>query len=128
MYGLRNLLTPIVQQMKHNIIPYTRGTTELEIGKRLSLLCAGVTIGAITYIPNFMMSDSGTRGAIQIAQIGITASTTFALGGVYGALSGSPILIWIGGLMQLYCFFPIFHIVLIKTGLISKEYFNEKPH
>ncbi len=67
---------------------------------RGALLLAGLGLGAILFMPDAMMSDSGTPRAVAAAKIGMAACATLALGGLYGAFTGSASLLLIGLLLQ----------------------------
>lgn len=54
---------------------------------RLCILFTGLFLGFATFMPNGMMSDSGTRLAVICANIGIWASVFFCVAGVVGAIT-----------------------------------------
>jgi hypothetical protein len=56
--------------------------------KRIAIGCTGLILGVITYAPNIMMSDSGTRAAYMAASVGSLASLLFVIGGCVGACWG----------------------------------------
>jgi hypothetical protein len=57
-------------------------------GKRIAIGGTGLILGAITLLPNFMMSDSGTRAAHKASSVGVLASLLFVIGGCVGACWG----------------------------------------
>ncbi len=67
---------------------------------RGALLLAGLGLGAILFMPDAMMSDSGTPRAVAGAKIGMVACATLALGGLYGAATGSASVLLLGLLLQ----------------------------
>jgi hypothetical protein len=54
--------------------------------QRLVFLIPGLVIGCITFAPNLMLSDAGTKQAMTATTIGLLASGMFALAGVTGAI------------------------------------------
>jgi hypothetical protein len=67
---------------------------------RGALLLAGLGLGAILLMPDAMMSDSGSPRAVAAAKVGMTACATLALGGLYGAATGSASVLLLGILLQ----------------------------
>lgn len=57
---------------------------------RLSIFATNSLIGVITFIPNVMLSDSGTEKAILASQCGVLSSATFVSAGVAGLLPIPP--------------------------------------
>ena len=51
---------------------------------RVVIFACNSLIGAITFIPNVMLGDSGTAEAERAALYGTTSSVTFILSGVAG--------------------------------------------
>ena len=60
---------------------------------RFAVVSVGFLLGWITLLPNLMMSDSGTSAAITDARVGLAASCCMIIGGVIGAVRGTP---WAG--------------------------------
>lgn len=60
---------------------------------RFAVVSIGFFLGWITLLPNLMMSDSGTSTAITVARVGLVASCCMIIGGVIGAVRGTP---WAG--------------------------------
>jgi hypothetical protein len=54
--------------------------------ERLVIFAVGFMLGLVTFAPNVMMSDAGTAEANRNANIGITASLLFVVGGIVGAI------------------------------------------
>jgi hypothetical protein len=52
----------------------------------LDVLIPCLTIGLITFLPNLMLSNAGTKQAITSATIGLLCRFFFALAGVIGAI------------------------------------------
>jgi hypothetical protein len=69
-------------------------------GKRIAIGCTGLILGAITVIPNFMMSDSGTRIAKKASNVGVLASLLFVIGGCVGACWGRWVALLPGVILQ----------------------------
>jgi hypothetical protein len=63
------------------------------LANRVAVACIGLLLGLLTFFPNMMMSDSGTTRAISASYIGLLASASMILGGIVGAVRGSP---WAG--------------------------------
>jgi hypothetical protein len=81
---------------------------------RLAVVSVGFFLGWITLLPNLMMSDSGTSSAITAARVGLVASGSMIVGGVIGAVRGTP---WAGWFWIL----PgvVLEILLVATLAIS---------
>eukprot|EP00808_Paulinella_micropora_P001612 g10535.t1 len=62
----------------------------LHVAKGLAIGGTGVALGFLTFMPNAMMSDSGSQKAMLSANLGMAASLSFLVGGVVGGLSGLP--------------------------------------
>ena len=54
---------------------------------RICIASVGVFLGAVTLVPNIMMSDSGSARARRSANLGILASGLFVVGGILGGLT-----------------------------------------
>jgi hypothetical protein len=67
---------------------------------RGALLLAGLGLGAVLFMPDAMMSDSGSPRAVAAAKVGMAACATLALGGLYGAATGSASVLLLGILLQ----------------------------
>lgn len=77
-----------------------------EILPRALNLVFGVGGGILTFMPNVMMSDSGTAVANAKASLGILASGTMLVGGVYGIITKSSYLTIAGYALQALVFIP----------------------
>lgn len=53
-------------------------------GLRIATLLVGLFLAVALFMPNIMMSDSGTARAERATKLGIMACQAFALGGVLG--------------------------------------------
>ena len=71
---------------------------------RCGILATGLFLGLFTLMPNVMMSDSGTPKALRAANIGMTASALFAIGGVAGCIFNSWWCLLPGLIMQIVMF------------------------
>ena len=60
---------------------------------RIAVVSVGCILGMITLMPNLMMSDSGTSIAITATYVGVVASGCMIVGGIIGAVRGTP---WAG--------------------------------
>ena len=60
---------------------------------RIAVVSVGCILGMITLMPNLMMSDSGTSIAITATYVGLVASGCMIVGGIIGAVRGTP---WAG--------------------------------
>lgn len=54
--------------------------------RRGAILLVGIMVGFVTFMPNAMMSDSGTKKAGRAASLGMIASALFVCGGVVGGI------------------------------------------
>eukprot|EP00049_Salpingoeca_infusionum_P004584 m.81294 g.81294 ORF g.81294 m.81294 type:complete len:126 (-) comp12628_c1_seq2:341-718(-) len=66
------------------------------------LAIVGVGFGVVSLLPNAMLSDSGTAKATKAAQLGLTASGCFIVGGVAGLITGSAWCLLPGLVLQLF--------------------------
>lgn len=64
----------------------------------------GLCLGMVTFIPNAMMSDSGTGGSLTAANIGMLASLSFAVGGIVAAVTNRCYWLLVGVVLQLLAF------------------------
>jgi hypothetical protein len=83
------------------------------IVNRAAVALVGVLLGLLTFFPNVMMSDSGTTAAQLAAGLGVLASFLMALGGIVGAVRGSPAAGWFWLLPGVGCQFLVFVPALI---------------
>jgi hypothetical protein len=72
--------------------------------KRIAIGCTGLIVGLVTYGPNIMMSDSGTRAAYAAASVGSLASLLFVIGGCVGACWGRWVALLPGVILQIAVF------------------------
>jgi hypothetical protein len=72
--------------------------------KRIAIGCTGLILGVITFFPNIMMSDSGTRAAYMAANVGSLASLLFVIGGCVGACWGRWVALLPGVILQIAVF------------------------
>ena len=73
----------------NSVATYSRGAGACSILSRISICVVGVGLGFLTFMPNIMMSDSGSTKAIRAANIGMAASVMFVVGGVLGCIYNS---------------------------------------
>ena len=65
----------------------------VNVVNRIAVVSVGFILGLITLMPNLMMSDSGTSIAITATYVGVVASGCMVVGGIVGAVRGTP---WAG--------------------------------
>jgi hypothetical protein len=78
------------------------------IGNRTAVALVGVLLGSLTFMPNVMMSDSGTTKAQRAASLGMLASSLMVMGGIIGAIRGTPAAGWFWLLPGVGCQFLAF--------------------
>jgi hypothetical protein len=94
----------------------------LSLAYRLCILFTGMCLGFMTFMPNAMMSDSGTRLAVTFSGVGLTASLLFCVAGVVGAVTKKWNLFKYACGMQLLAFSP-----LLITTLLWLLGLREEP-
>ena len=70
----------------------------VNVVNRIAVVSVGFILGLITLMPNLMMSDSGTSIAVTATYVGVVASGCMVVGGIVGAVRGTP---WAGWLWLL---------------------------
>ena len=83
-----NAMAPGSIQLPHSMNGQQYGMM-IRYCKKLLILCTGGFLGVILFFPYGMMTDSGTRVAIIVANIGIITCILFCIGGCVGFVTGN---------------------------------------
>lgn len=88
---------------------------------KIGISSAGVALGLITILPNFMMCDSGTPLANCTADIGMGASASFVAGGLAAMIpkNPKPQFLLPGLVLQVSMF--VVPNYLVKMGIIESD-------
>ena len=77
----------------------------VDIVLRIIYLIIGVFLGVVTFMPNVMISDSGSRSSFNSAYIlGMSASVCFIIGGAVSAATGQSMWLLVGITLQICTF------------------------
>ena len=83
------LQVPVGLTSSSSTAPVSKIAPFLSICNRISILVVGVSLALILFMPNGMMSDSGTKKAQRAAGLGIATCIGFLIGGVAGCFCNS---------------------------------------